>query len=190
MGEHEAIPSMDMSDFVGLERDSDVKHEWLDGTVVAMGGGTPAHARIALAVAGSLREQLRGRRCCVFGSDLAIYVESTKLLTYPDVSVVCGEAETFADNPNAVTNPSVLVEVLSPSTEAHDRGAKAMHYRRIPSLREYVLVATDEERVEVHAKGPDGHWVIHEALAGEQITLPSIDATLDVDEVYLDPLSR
>lgn len=136
-----------------------------------------------------LGNALAGRPCEAFGSDAAVYVRSTRLLTYPDLSVVCGRLETSEENANAITNPIVLVEVLSPSTAAYDRGAKAMHYRRIESLQEYVLVATDEERLEVHRRNERGHWEIHEAGRGAAIELTSLDVMLDVDGVYFDPLA-
>jgi Uma2 family endonuclease len=110
------------------------------------------------------------------------------LNTYPDVTVACGQLETAPDDPDAVTNPIVLVEVLSESTEGYDRGAKAAHYRRIPSLREYVLVSQAEPRIEVHHRTESGRWELLEARPGETIELDSIGARLDVSAVYANPL--
>jgi Uma2 family endonuclease len=125
----------------------------------------------------------------VFAADLRVRVESTGLTTYPDVSVVCGKLETASEDALAVVNPTVLIEVLSDSSEAYDRGEKFAHYRRIPSLREYVLLSQREPRIEVHRLNASGHWELHEALAGESIELASLGCRIAVDEVYRDPLA-
>jgi Uma2 family endonuclease len=182
-------PYVRYEDFVALERESTTKHEWLDGVIYDMSGGTPDHSGIKTAITTSLSVQLRGKRCRVFDSDLAIRVLATGLLTYPDGSVVCGALETDPKNANAATNPTVIVEVLSDSSEAYDRGEKFAHYRRIPSLMEYVLVSQHERRIEVFRRKPDGNWEFSEALAGQTIRLKSIECVLSVDEVYADPLS-
>jgi Uma2 family endonuclease len=118
-------------------------------------------------------------------------VLATNLGTYADISVVCGQLERDPDSHTAVTNPTVLVEVLSDSTEAYHRGEKFAHYRRIPSLREYVIVGQSKPLIEVHRKNEAGLWVlVAEAGAGEQATLESIGCVLNVDEVYLDPLAE
>jgi Uma2 family endonuclease len=111
------------------------------------------------------------------------------MATYPDATVVCGRLETAPDDPNAAINPKLLVEVLSESTEAYDRGSKAAHYRRIPSLQKYVLVAQDEPRIEVYRRNDDdGGWVLHEARPGEKLELRSIGVMLDVSAVCENPL--
>lgn len=128
------------------------KHEFLDGQVFAMSGGTPEHAALAAACSHALSNALAGRPCRVFSSDLRVRIRATGLTTYPDVSVVCGTLETDAEDPHAINDPLLLVEVLSDSTEAHDRGEKAAHYRRIPALREYVLISQRQRRVEVYRR--------------------------------------
>jgi Uma2 family endonuclease len=110
------------------------------------------------------------------------------MATYPDVSVVCGQLETASDDPNAAINPKLLVEVLSESTEAYDRGSKAAHYRRIHSLQEYVLVSQDEPRIEVYRRNNEGGWTLYEARLGEKLELRSIGVSLDVTAVYENPL--
>ena len=114
----------------------------------------------------------------------------TDLATYPDASVVCGRLETAPDDPNAAVNPTLLVEVLSESTEAYDRGAKAAHYRSIPSLKEYVLVAQDEPRIEVYRRNERGGWELYEARSGARLLLESVGVELDVDAVYENPLEQ
>jgi Uma2 family endonuclease len=178
-------------EYLELEETSPVKHEFMDGHVWAMAGGTPEHAAIAVNVASILRGQLRGRPCRVFSSDLRVRVLATGLGTYPDVTVVCDALETDPDDPkaNTVTNPRVVIEVLSPSTEDYDRGEKLANYKRVPSLREIVLVAHDTRRIEVWRRSGDT-WtleVTNEAGAARIVTL---DCTLELSDVYDDPLAR
>lgn len=191
MGEPAPKPRVSYAEYVALEEKSPTRHEWLDGVIYDMAGGTPDHAGLALTVGRLLGNQLEGKRCRVFSSDLVIRVLATNLGTYADISVVCGQLERDPDSNTAVTNPTVLVEVLSDSTEAYDRGEKFAHYRRIPSLREYVLVGQTKRLIEVHRKNEAGLWVlVAEAGAGEQATLESIGCVLNVDDVYLDPLAE
>ena len=124
----------------------------------------------------------------MFSSDLRVRIRATGLTTYPDLSVVCGRLEMDAEDGNAVVNPVLLVEVLSESSEAYDRGAKAAHYRRIPSLREYVLVSQREPLIEVYRRNEQGRFELFEARSGESIELASVGATLSVDAVYENPL--
>lgn len=182
------ITRMTYEEYLAAEAVSEVRHEFLHGEVWEMAGGTPNHAALAAAVIGGLATALRGKPCRVFTSDLRIRIVATGLSTYPDVSVVCGTAETAAEDKDAITNPVVLVEVLSDSTEAYDRGAKASHYRRIPSLREYVLVSQSEPLIEVHRRGAAGSWEMREARAGELAELASLGVYLDVSAVYENPL--
>lgn len=178
------------AEYLALEEIAAVKHEFLDGHVWAMAGGTPAHAAVAANVIALLSAQLRGRPCRVFTSDLRIRVLATGLGTYPDVTVVCGRLETDPADPqgNTVTNPLVLVEVLSPSTAEYDRGEKLSHYQRIPSLGEVVLIAHDERRLEVWRREGD-HWTLDVFRAGARARLASIESELDVAEVYRDPFA-
>jgi Uma2 family endonuclease len=184
MGEPAGKVSFTYAEYLERELASDTRHQFLDGQIYDMSGGSPDHALIAANVSGELRSQLRDRPCRVFSSDLRIRVQETGLSTYPDVSVVCGKTQVDAEDPHAILNPIVLVEVLSPTTESFDRGKKFNHYRRIPSLREYVLVAHDARSVEVFRRGEDGAWTLYEAQAGGSVELTSIGCKLDVDEVY------
>jgi Uma2 family endonuclease len=179
---------MNYAEYLAGETHSDLRHEYLDGQAWAMAGGTPEHGALAAAVIGQLQSALRGKPCRVYTSDVRVRVHALGLATYPDVSVVCGPLETAADDPEAITNPIVLVEVLSETTEAYDRGAKAARYRRIPSLREYVLVSQAEPRVEAQRRGEGGRWEIVEARPGQTLELTSLGVTLDVAAVYANPL--
>ncbi|WP_437942309.1 Uma2 family endonuclease [Sorangium sp. So ce341] len=178
------------AEYLDQERASPTKHEFLNGEIFAMAGGTPEHARLCLSVGAELRAHLRGRPCVVYSSDLRVRVQATGLSTYPDVSVVCGRLERDPEDKDAVLNPIVLIEVLSDSSEAYDRGQKFAHYRRIPSLTEYVLVSQHEPRIEVFHRNEDGSWTLREARAGEGAELQAIGCTLSVDDVYRDPLAQ
>jgi Uma2 family endonuclease len=179
-----------ISDYVELENYSNVRHEYLGGEIYAMAGGTPEHGTYAANVIALLAARLAGQRCRVQTSDVRIRVKATGLDTYPDVSVVCGYAERDLDDPNAVVNPTVLVEITSPSTEEYDRGEKLEHYKKIPSLREVLLVAHGERRVEVVRRLADGSWAPKSAGPGGSVTLVSLDAELSVDEIYRDALAE
>ncbi|MBI5494845.1 MAG: Uma2 family endonuclease [Deltaproteobacteria bacterium] len=174
--------------YLAAEEHAAEKHEWVNGEVFAMAGGTVEHARLQMAVGATLLAQLRGRPCVVLSSDARVRVGATGLSTYPDVSVVCGKVETAEPDPHGVLNPVVIVEVLSDGTEAYDRGEKFAHYRRLESLREYVLVSQRGPRIEVFRR-EEGGWTLHEWGPGETAHLASVDAALAVDEVYRDPLA-
>lgn len=175
-------------EYLRLEQASATKHEWIAGEVFAMAGGSPEHARLQAALAGVLRAALVGRPCIVFGADLRIRSRETDLATYADASIVCGALETHLEDPDAVTNPVLVIEVLSPSTEAYDRGQKAAHYRRIASVKEYMLVAQDAPRIEVFRRVEGGRWEFLEAGPGESLLLESVGCTIAVDEVFANPL--
>ncbi|MFV8755633.1 Uma2 family endonuclease [Nannocystaceae bacterium ST9] len=187
----EPLPKrMSHAAYLEAEQRSDIRHEYLRGEVYAMAGGTPEHSALAMAVGAALTTALAGRRCRVFGSDLRVRIESTDLTTYPDLTVICGSFESSADDPNAATNPILIVEVLSDSTEAYDRGEKFAHYRRLPSLREYVLVSQREPRIEAYRKNAAGEWVLGEAGPGEVLPLASLEGVrLETDVIYRDPLA-
>jgi len=140
-------------EYLAHEAKSDIRHEFLNGEVYEMAGGTPDQGAVAAAVNRDLGSALRGRPCRVFSSDVRVRIRGTGLATYPDASVVRGELQTDPEDQDAIANPLLVVEVLSPSTEAYDRGAKAAHYRQIPSLRELMLVSLTEPRMEVLRRG-------------------------------------
>jgi Uma2 family endonuclease len=181
--------SMSFADYVAAEAKSEIKHEWLNGEVRAMSGGTPEHSALAMALGRQLGNALEGRPCRVFSSDLRIRVLETGLSTYPDLSVVCGKLEVDAEDANSVVNPVLLVEVLSDTTEGYDRGEKFAHYRRIASLQELVLVSQHEPRIEVYTRTDDGAWKLREWRSGGRVELTSLAVSLAVDDVYRDPLA-
>jgi len=180
---------MTYAEYLAAEATAGVRHEFLNGEVWAMAGGTPEHAALAAALIGELGAALRGKPCRVYTSDLRMRVLATGLSTYPDVSMVCGSLETVAEDPDAITNPVLLAEVLSDTTEAYDRGAKAAHYRRLPSLHEYVLVSQAERLVEVYRRTEAGRWELLEGRPGDRIELRSLGISLDVAAIYANPLA-
>lgn len=171
-------------EYLALEAASNVRHEYLDGQIYAMAGGTPEHAALAAALIGLLFAALRGGPCRAHASDLRVRVRQTGLSTYPDVTIVCGARQLDDVDRDAVTNPALLVEVLSRSTEPYDRGDKFEHYKRLPSLRQYVLVSQAERRVEVWTRLPDGAWSCDASGDGEVARLDSVGAVVDVRELY------
>lgn len=174
-------------EYLIVEETSGVKHEFFDGCIYAMSGGTVEHAQLAASVIIALGTQLRGTGCRVFSSDLRVRVEASGLGTYPDAAVICGEIRyDDAVKRTSALNPRVLFEVLSDSTEAYDRGTKFAHYRSIPSLQEYVLVSHREQLIEVFRRPESGgeEWVRTEARRGRRVMLGSVEAALDVDELY------
>lgn len=168
-------------DYLELEAKQDsVKHEWCDGVVYAMSRGTPEHGRLTAAMIGVLRASHKGE-CAAYASDTMLYVEAARLATYADASLVCGPLETKSLG-EAVTNPTIIVEVLSEATERYDRDGKFQAYKALASLRAYVLVAQDERRIEVYRRADDGRWSVEVARAGAEIAIHG--ASILVDDVY------
>lgn len=172
-------------EYLAWERLQPQKHEFHRGEVFAMAGATFEHNQIVANVLGELRTALRQKPCRVCASDLRVKIPATGLYTYPDASVVCGRPEFEDDKLDTLLNPLLLVEVLSESTADYDRGTKFTNYRTIASLRDYVLISTDQVLVEYHTRKDDGSWVLREFKAGQRFTLESVGGELAVDELYL-----
>jgi Uma2 family endonuclease len=172
------------AEYLAFETSSNVKHEFLDGQIYAMAGGTPEHAALAAAIIGLLFPELRNGRCRAHDADLRVRVPATGLTTYPDITIVCGPRERDVEDPQAVTNPTLLVEVLSRSTEEYDRGDKFEHYKALPSLRQYVLVSYQDRCVEVWTRDSHDGWTSVVAKEGDVAELVSVGARLDVRELY------
>lgn len=179
---------MTYAEYLELERTSEVKHEFIGGEVHQMAGGTPEHGRLTAAASGLLFAALQGKPCVVLSSDVRVKIAETGRATYPDVTVVCGPLEPASDDPDAVVNPALIVEVLSPATEASDRGDKFAHYRRLASLKEYVLVAQGRAHVEVFRREGD-LWTLREHGPGGRIELESVGVELEVDALYANPVA-
>ncbi len=185
MGTSAALHRYSFADYLAFEEASTTKHEFLNGEIYGMAGGTPEHVALSVAVSSALLAQLRGGPCSVYSSDLRVRVLATGLATYPDVTVVCGDLERDPDSRASVVNPRVVVEVLSDGTEAYDRGQKLDHYRRIPSLAAIVLVSHRTPAIEVWERTSDGAWRRREFSAGQTAEIEALPARLVVDEIYL-----
>ncbi len=176
---------MTLQEYFRLEEASEERHEYLDGIVTAMAGGTARHSLLIMNVGAAIHGQLRGKSCRVYESSLRVKVELTELHTFPDLSIICGKPEFDPNAPaDTATNPTVILEVLSDSTEAHDRGRKFHHFQQIPTLREYVLVSQDEPSVEVFRR-VDGAWTYHHFAGLEAVAqLESVGVELALADVY------
>lgn len=184
MGLAQKVPHLTPLEYLAIERAAPTKSEFYDGEMFAMAGGTALHSLIGTNVAREFGNKLRGKKCVPYNADLRILVEATGLFTYPDLSVICGPLQ-FADADDTVTNPSVLVEVLSPSTEAYDRGQKFLLYRQIPSLREYLLVSQHEPLLEMFVRQENNLWVLREAAGLDaRLEIPSLQITVSLAEIY------
>ncbi len=171
--------------YLALERSSAQKHEYFDGEIFAMSGGTASHNLISGNAFASLHTQLRGTGCRVLNSDMRLKVVATGLNTYPDVTVVCGNFQFIDERRDTITNPIVIIEVLSPSTERYDRGMKFQNYRTIATLQEYILIAQDKHQIEHFIRQENGLWLFEEARdLGGSIALPSVHCMLTLSDVY------
>jgi Uma2 family endonuclease len=178
-------PYLSPQEYLARERQAEIKSEYYDGETFAMAGGSKEHSIIAVNTAGSLNTQLADRPCEVYNSDMRVRVSEEGPFTYPDVTVVCGEAQ-FADaEVDTLLNPTLLIEILSPTTEAWDRGGKFEGYQQIPSLEEYVLIAQDRPRVERYTRQAEGQWLLTVTSGLEGVvSLPSIGCELALSETY------
>ncbi len=185
MGQAAARLEMTAADFLAWDAKQTLRHEFVRGEVFAMAGAGEAHVTAALNCAMALRQHLRGSPCRTFITDMKLRVEAADAFFYPDVMVTCSAAD--AADPQIKREPVLLVEVLSPATAAYDRGDKFAAYRRLASLREYLLVDPDSRRCDLYRKGDDGLWVLHPFEPGQDLQLASVGldlgATVLWDEV-------
>ena len=172
-------------EYLALERQAQYKSEYCAGEIFAMAGASRWHNLIVANVIGELRSQLKGRPCTTYPSDMRVKISPTGLYTYPDVTVVCGEAQFEDTRQDTLLNPTLIVEVLSESTEAYDRGGKFAHYRKLPTLLEYVLITQTKPHIEHYIRQPDNRWLLEEAegLHGT-VHFPAIDCHLSLAEAY------
>jgi Uma2 family endonuclease len=175
-----------VSEYLQQEELAETKSEYFNGEVFAMAGGTAEHSQICLNLAYILMGQLENSKCRIHNSDLRVKVPATGLYTYPDLSVVCAEPDFEGSGRTTLLNPVVIIEVLSPSTEAYDRGDKFAHYQRLDSLQEYVLVASDKRRIERYSRLDKGNeWLL--TICSDpsgSIELPAVPCTLPLERVY------
>lgn len=175
---------MTPEEYLKFERESEIRHEYLDGEIFAMTGASERHILIVGSTHFSLYGQLDKRPCKVYMSDMRVRVKGTSFYTYPDISVVCGEAEFEDDILDTLLNPTVIFEVLSPSTESYNRGKKFQQYRELESLQEYVLIAQDTMRIEHYLRQGE-QWLLTDARGPDAVVaLPSIGCELKLSDVY------
>jgi Uma2 family endonuclease len=184
MAQLAAAQRLTIEEYLALEEKSEVRHEFFNGEIFAMAGGTFNHSIIAGNLIGRLNTLLKGR-CFVGTADLRIKVEATGLLTYPDVSVICGAPELLYRPSDTLVNPTLIAEVLSPSTELYDRGVKFEHYRQIPSLTTYLLVSQEAARVEYFIRQNAFKWEYGVASGPDSHIEPSgLGITLSLAEIF------
>jgi len=170
-------------EYLALEQQSDLKHEFFQGEIFAMSGGTFNHAAISGNIHTSLQVKLRGRSCRPMNSDMRVHTPAG-LDTYPDISIYCGAPE-LSDNQCALLNPVAIIEVLSSSTRSYDRGDKFALYRSIPVLLDYVLVDSEQVLVEHFRRTDENEWILHEYRdLRENLYLQSIEDSLSLAEMY------
>lgn len=179
------VPYISPQEYLRRERLAEYKSEYLDGEIFAMTGASRQHNRITINISSSLNLQLKGRPCETYAVDMRVKVRTSGLYTYPDVAVACGEPQFEDSEFDTLLNSTLLVEVLSPSTERYDRIAKTSYYRTIDSLAEHLLVAQDEIRLEQYVKGPNGQWLLSEYRDLDGVVeLVSIGCELQLSDVY------
>jgi Uma2 family endonuclease len=178
-------PRLTPEDYLAIERSAEVKSEYFDGEIFAMAGASEPHNLIVINTIRELSIQLKKRPCKVYANDMRVKVSLTGLFAYPDVVVVCGKTHFDDSHLDTLLNPTLIVEVLSDSTEAYDRGRKFEHYRKLESLAEYVLIAQHRPHVESYRRQPEQRWVLTESdgLDGS-LRLDAIDCELALAEIY------
>jgi Uma2 family endonuclease len=184
MGQAAAKALMSGSEFLDWEQAQTERHEFVEGQIVAMAGAEARHVVIAMNAAMALRQHLKGSSCRTFMSDMKVQSQDARNFFYPDVLVTCGEST--APGTLVMRQPLFVVEVLSPSTAAYDRGAKFAHYRRFDSLKEVAFIDPDTRRTDVFRRGADGLWVLHAFEPGETVRWASVDLSVSADELFAD----
>jgi Uma2 family endonuclease len=173
-----------VEEYMNMEINADYKHEYHDGEIITMPGGTINHSKIGLNVATTLKFRQKGKPCKPFNSDMAIAINDFRYV-YPDISVVCGEPEMGILNKNSIQNPTLIIEVLSEGTANYDSSDKFRKYRAIKALKEYVLIDQESFLVEIYSKLEDNHWDLRVFnQANDIIPLKSIDAEISLQEIY------
>ena len=171
--------------YLEIERKAEFKSEYYQGEMFLMSGAREAHNLIVMNASGELRQQLRARPCRNYMNDMRVRVNATGLYTYPDVTAVCGEPQFLDETRDTLLNPNLIVEVLSPSTEAYDRGRKFEHYRSVESVTEYLLVSSERVSAELYTRQPDGRWLLTAATRMEDsLDLQSVGVHLALADLY------
>lgn len=172
------------SEYLELERNADFKSEYYNGETFAMAGASLIHNKIVSNLIFLFNQFLKDKPCDVYPSDLRLQVEKSGLYTYPDITIVCGKTELLDNKFDTLKNPTILIEVLSDSTEKYDRGQKFSFYREIPSLKEYILVSSKTMKIEKFKRLEDGNYLYIESNEHQPFPIDSIDMNLNLEDVY------
>lgn len=186
--EAQKLSNLSYQDYINVEEATGIKHEYHQGTVVAMSGGTIEHSLISKSVLVLLDNALKQKKknCKLLNSDAKLHIETSNKFLYPDAMVICGEIEKPKNEVSSVVNPTVIIEVLSKSTEAYDRGDKFYFYRQVPSLKEYILIDQYKPLADIHTKNGD-FWSIKRVQGlGSKLEITSLEMYLDLSDVYQD----
>jgi Uma2 family endonuclease len=176
-----------IQEYLEMENEALEKHEYYKGEIFAMSGAGARHNIISVNIISALKISLKGKKCRPYGSDMRVNIPENSLFTYPDISIFCGEVITLREDENTAIQPTVIIEILSPSTRNYDRGEKFMLYRAIPSLKEYILVDSESIHVEHFAINKEGLWQLKELNnPGEEIFLETLSIKLSLEEIYED----
>ena len=176
-----------IEEYLELENASDEKHEYYQGEIFAMSGTKQEHDVVTMNLYRDLGNKLRGKPCRPRSSEARIHIKNNSLFTYPDVSIVCGEPEYLNDDEFNLLNPSVIIEVLSPSTKSYDRGDKFKLYRAIPTLREYILIDPEKISIEAFYINGQGEWALREyANMNDTLSILTVGVTLPLTDIYED----
>ncbi len=178
----EDFPRFTPEEYFAWEEQQELRHEYIDGEVYAMTGGTVNHGRIAANFIAMLIPHLRGGSCCLQTSDVKVAIAESDDYVYPDISISCDNRDRTATK--FISHPCLIVEVLSPSTEAYDRGDKFRLYRRSPSLQDYVLVNASKIAIDIYHKNNSDRWEILNYVAGDAIELASVSLTFPIEEIF------
>jgi Uma2 family endonuclease len=185
MAEGATAHRLTVEEYLAFEEKSEIRHEFFNGEIFAMAGRTFNHSIIATNLIAHLRDLVKSRGCVVSNADLRIKVEATGLLTYPDAGVICGAPQLDYRPADTLTNPTLIAEVLSPSTESYDRGVKFEHYRQIPSLTTFLLVRQDAPQIEQYVRETQFKWEYRTATGLDAtMELPALGVTLSLSEIF------
>lgn len=177
--------NISVQEYLEQERIAIEKHEYYRGEIFAMGGASKEHNEIFSNVFGDIAHQLKGKGCKPYGSDLRVHIPKNTLYTYPDITIICGEPQFTDDAKDSVTNPIVIIELLSKSTRNYDKGEKFTLYRDIDSLQEYILIDTEKIHVEKHLRHTDNSWQLNDYKSPEgNFTIDAIQVSLLMKDIY------
>jgi Uma2 family endonuclease len=181
----QALPFLTPEEYLEIERAAETRSEYLAGAMYAMSGATYDHAFLVGNTHGELRSQLKGKDCAAFATDLKLFVKKHEVITYPDVFVTCPPFRVLDGRKDVMTDATVIIEVLSPSTKNYDKIDKFRYYRALPSFRECLLLSQNEIHAEHHVRQPDGAWLMREySSASDEIELSSINCRLRLSDLY------